>query len=310
MLKVRRILCPTDFSEFAKGALEQAIVLGRRYDAEIVSACVIPTLMPPTAGLPFALPPHFDAQARKATLDELGRFTEPCRLAGLKTRLEVLEGGVASSVVELAQLLPADLIVMGTHGSSGFERLMLGSVTEKVLRRAHCPVLTVPRRAHDEARTPHAWFKSILCPVDFAESSEWALGYALSLARESSARVLLVHVLEDSSDGGVRDASRWTVPEYRRALERGAKECLTQILAPMNQTGCVVEQVLSSGKPGAEILRVAERRACDLVVMGSHGGTLETALFGSTAQHVVRGAACPVVTVRSESRYLGSASGF
>jgi nucleotide-binding universal stress UspA family protein len=78
----------------------------------------------------------------------------------------------------------------------------------------------------------------------------------------------------------------------------------------MNQTGCVVEQVLASGKPGAEILRVAERRACDLVVMGSHGGTLETALFGSTAQHVVRGAACPVVTVRSESRYLGSASGF
>jgi nucleotide-binding universal stress UspA family protein len=171
-------------------------------------------------------------------------------------------------------------------------------------------VRTVPRRAHDEARAPHAWFKSILCPVDFAQSSEWALGYALSLARESSARVLLTHVLEDSSDGGVRDASRWTVPEYRRVLERAARERLTQILAPMNQTGCVVEQVLSSGKPGAEILRVAERRACDLVVMGSHGGTLETALFGSTAQHVVRGAACPVVTVRSESRYLGSASGF
>ena len=102
MLKGRRILCPTDFSEFAKGALEQAVVLGRRYDAEIVSACVIPTLMPPTAGLPFALPPHFDAQARKATLAELDRFTEPCRVAGLKTRLEVLEGGVASSLVELA----------------------------------------------------------------------------------------------------------------------------------------------------------------------------------------------------------------
>jgi nucleotide-binding universal stress UspA family protein len=266
--------------------------------------------MPPTAGLPFALPPHFDAQARKATLDELGRFTEPCRAAGLRTRLEVLEGGVASSIVELAELLPADLIVMGTHGSSGFERLLLGSVTEKVLRRAPCPVLTVPRRAHDEARAPHAWFKSILCPVDFTQSSEWALGYALSVARESSARVLLTHVLEDSSDGGVRDASHWTVPEYRRALERGARECLTQILAPMKQTGCVVEQVLASGKPGAEILRIAERRACDLIVMGSHGGTLGAAFFGSTAQHVVRGAACPVVTVRSESRFLGSASGF
>ena len=310
MLKVRRILCPTDFSEFAKGALEQAVVLGRRYDAEIVSACVIPTLMPPTAGLPFALPPHFDAQARKATLAELDRFTEPCRVAGLKTRLEVLEGGVASSLVELAELLPADLIVMGTHGSSGFERLMLGSVTEKVLRRAPCPVLTVPRRAYDEARTPHAWFKSILCPVDFTESSESALRYALSLARDSGARVLLMHVLEDPSDGGVHAVSHWTVPEYRRALERSAKECLTQILAPMNQDGCIVEQVLASGKPGAEILRVAERRACDLIVMGAHGGGLGAAFFGSTAQHVVRGASCPVVTVRSETRKLDSASGF
>ena len=156
MLKVRRILCPTDFSEFAKGALEQAVVLGRRYDAEIVSACVIPTLMPPTAGLPFALPPHFDAQARKATLAELDRFTEPCRVAGLKTRLEVLEGGVASSLVELAELLPADLIVMGTHGSSGLVRWMLGSVAHHVVQALPRPaVLTVGPRSL-EREPPHA----------------------------------------------------------------------------------------------------------------------------------------------------------
>jgi nucleotide-binding universal stress UspA family protein len=256
------------------------------------------------------LPPHFDARARKATLDELGRFAEPCRAAGLPTRLEVLEGNVASSIVELCELLAADLVVMGTHGSSGFERLMLGSVTEKVLRQASCPVLTVPRRAHDDQRRPHAWFKSILCPVDFSEPSEWALRYALSLTRESAARVLLLHVLEDSRDGGVRDLSRWTVPEYRRVLEKEAKDRLRAFLAPMNQSTCAVEEVLASGKPYAEILGLAQRRACDLVVMGTHSGAVRSALFGSTAQHVVRGAACPVITVRSEDRTLGYASGF
>ncbi len=310
MVAIRRILCPTDFSEFAKGALEQAIVLGRRHEAEIVCACVIPTMMPPTAGLPFALPPHFDARARQAAFDELGRFSEPSRAAGLPTRLEVLEGNVASSIVELADSLPADLVVMGTHGASGFERLMLGSVTEKVLRRASCPVLTVPRRAHEAGHTPHAGFKSILCPVDFADASDAALRLAVSLARESSARLLLAHVLEDSADGGTRDLSHWTVPEYRLVLEKEAKERLHAALRPQNRAGYVVEEVLASGKPYVEILRLAESRACDLVVMGSSGGGLGAALFGSTAQNVVRGAACPVVTVRSHGRALDYASGF
>ena len=310
MLAIRRILCPTDFSELAKGALEQAIVLGRRHEAEIVCACVIPTLMPPTAGLPFALPPHFDARARQAAFDELGRFSEPSRATGLSTRLEVLEGNVASSIVGLAESLPADLVVMGTHGASGFERLMLGSVTEKVLRHASCPVLTVPRRAHEAGHTPHAGFKSILCPVDFADASDGALHLAISLARESSARLLLVHVLESSADGGARDLSRWTVPEYRLVLEKEAQERLHAALRPQNRAGYVVEELLASGKPYVEILRLAESRACDLIVMGSHGGTLGTALFGSTAQHVVRAAECPVVTVRSQGRALGHASGF
>jgi nucleotide-binding universal stress UspA family protein len=310
MLAIRRILCPTDFSEFAKGALAQAIVLGRQNESEIVCACVIPTLMPPTAGLPFALPPHFDARARQAAFDELGRFAEPSVAAGLPTRLEVLEGSVASTIVELAESLPADLIVMGTHGASGFERLMLGSVTEKVLHRASCPVLTVPRRAHESGGTPHAGFKSILCPIDFTPASDQALHFALELARQGSARLLLLHVLEDSADGGVRDLSHWTVPEYRRVLEREAWARLGAAVSTENQSGCVVEKLLASGKPHVEILRLVEERACDLVVMGASGGGLESALFGSTARHVVRAAACPVVTVRPPRRSLERASGF
>lgn len=299
MVAIQRILCPTDFSEFAKGALEQAIVLGRRYEAEIVSLNVIPTLLPPAAGSSVALPPQSDARARQGALDQLARITEPCRAAGLKTRLEVREGSVANAIVELAEALPADLLVMGTHGVGGFERLMLGSVTERVLRRASCPVLTVPRRAHDAGQPPHAGFRCILCPVDFAEPSDRALRLAVSLARETSARLLLLHVMVGWTHDGERDLSHWTVPEYQQILEKEARQRLHALLGPDDRSACAVEDVLVSGKPYVEILRLAEKQACDLVVMGPHGSALGAALFGSTVQHVVRAAACPVVTVRS-----------
>jgi nucleotide-binding universal stress UspA family protein len=85
------------------------------------------------------------------------------------------------------------LIVMGTHGTSGFQHLVLGSVTERVLRKAACPVLTVPPRAHATSRIP---FSRLLCAIDFSESSLVALQFALSLAEESDARLTMLHVLE------------------------------------------------------------------------------------------------------------------
>ena len=106
-------------------------------------------------------------------------------------------------VVEVGQAIPhilsaaavthADLIVLGTHGASGFEHLLLGSVTEKVLRKAPCPVLTVPPRAHNTSALP---FKKILAAVDFSDSSLAALGAALSVAQEADAQLTILHVLD------------------------------------------------------------------------------------------------------------------
>ena len=90
----------------------------------------------------------------------------------------------------------ADLLVLGTHGRSGFERLLLGSVTEKVLRRAPCPVLTVPRHHPEAVPPPPVLFKRIVCPLDFSDSSLRALEYALSLAQEADAHLTAMHVIE------------------------------------------------------------------------------------------------------------------
>jgi nucleotide-binding universal stress UspA family protein len=297
MVAIRRILCPTDFSDFSESALEQAIALGKRYRAEITCLHVVPTLMPPSIG--FALPPRSDARARQAALEELGRFAAPARAAGFEPRLEVREASVAPTILEVARSLPADLVVMGTHGLSGFERLMLGSVAEKVLRRAPCPVLTVPQRAAKPSTEPRTAYERILVPLDFADSSLLALRMALYLATDFGSRLTLLHVMEGLPDDRTRDWSHWTVPEYRNALEEYARERLHGVLDTDERKGFCVEEVVTSGKAYAEILRVAEERTASLVVMGTHGASLGNALFGSTAQHVVRASACPVLTVRS-----------
>jgi nucleotide-binding universal stress UspA family protein len=298
MLPNRRILCPTDFSHFSERALERAIALADPGSSVITVLHVVPPLIPP-ASLPFPLPPSLDVNARQAALDALGRFSEPARKAGIETALEVREGSIAGHVVKLAETLPADVVVMGTHGLRGFERLMLGSVTEKVLRRAPCPVLTVPRRVPAGAGAG-CRLQTILCPVDFADASSRALRIAVALARESRARLLLVHVIEGWPEDDVRDHSHWAVPEYRRFLERDGRARLEAALGAEDRKACRAETILEAGKPYLAILRVAAERAADLVVMGVHGGgAADFNLFGATAQHLVRQARCPVLTVRS-----------
>jgi nucleotide-binding universal stress UspA family protein len=142
MVNISRILCPVDFSTFSRHALDYAVGIARWYNAGITALHVIPPISafaPPTGeGLypPLVFSPSDLQQYR----DELAAFAAASGVAALDT--EVTEGSVAGEIVRFVKELPADLVVMGTHGRSGFERLMLGSVTEKLLRKAPCPVLT------------------------------------------------------------------------------------------------------------------------------------------------------------------------
>jgi nucleotide-binding universal stress UspA family protein len=111
----------------------------------------------------------------------------------------------------------ADLLVMGTHGRSGFEQLLLGSVTEKVLRKASCPVLTVPRRHPDAVPETPVLFKEILCPVDFSDCSMRALNHAMSLAQEADAHLTVLHVMASEVEH-TPDMSETIITDERRSL--------------------------------------------------------------------------------------------
>ena len=148
MLEIPRILCPVDFSDVSRRALDHAIVLARWYGSEITALHIHNPMILPVPPVLFAqmsgpfLKPDIGRPDLEAHLDA---WLAPARAAGVPTQMIFDETHkVANCILACAASLPADLIVMGTHGLGGFERLMLGSVTEKVVRQASCAVLTVP----------------------------------------------------------------------------------------------------------------------------------------------------------------------
>jgi nucleotide-binding universal stress UspA family protein len=207
-------------------------------------------------------------------------------------------GDPQATIIDHAISKKADLIVMGTHGRRGFKRLLLGSVTEAVLREAPCPVLTVPPHASpgiSEAVT----FKRILCPIDFSPSALQALGFALDLARQADGLIRLLHVIEWLPEEEPRTSAHFNIPEYRRYMAQDAQERLRTLVAEESRTWVEIDDVVVFGRAHREILRAAETKSADLIVMGAQGrGGIGLALFGSTTQQVVRGAMCPVLTVR------------
>jgi nucleotide-binding universal stress UspA family protein len=304
MVTVSRILCPVDLSEFSRRALSHALALAGWYGAELTALHVRPrSIRPPGWGEDAALPvlegllegPEHDAALRRLV-------TEVAAESRVVTVFR--DGGVVAEIVRLARDLPADLVVMGTHGASGFERLMMGSVTEKVLRKAPCPVLTVPRGAERPLPATPVEFNTIVCGVDFSAVSLQAFDYALSLAQEAQARLVLVHVFEAMPPEHEAElASRFDLGEYVRVLEAVAVERLAQLVPDAARDWCEPELVVRHGKPYHELVQLAQERAADLLVLGAHGrGPLDVALFGSTTSQVVRQATCPVLTVTAGRR--------
>ena len=223
--------------------------------------------------------------------------------AGIGLDILIDMGQPASHILQRANSLPADLIVMGTHGTSGFVHLVLGSVTEKVLRKASCPVLTVPPRAHATSRLP---FRRLLCAMDFSDSSLTALQYALSVAQESNAGLTLLHVIEwpwlEPPPPPIEElppAQAFALAEYRRYCEHSAMARLKSLVPDLVPASRPIATRISHGKPYVEILRVAAEDQIDLIVIGVHGrNPLDLGLFGSTTNQVVRRATCPVLTLR------------
>ena len=301
MSSFTRILCPIDLSDTSGHAVAFAAALAASSGALLTLHYIYVPMFAPVPGLPIPgdrVPP--DEVAR--VIDEIRTFATA---AGCPpgTPVTVDVGHPATEILVRAERDKSDLIVMGTHGASGFTRLVLGSVTEKVLRQAPCPVLTVPPGAADSS---HVSFRHIVCAVDFADWSLAALNLAVSLAQESGARLTAIHAIEwpwpeppapNFSDLPKTQAD--ALLEFRRYTSDRATTRLADAVKDAVAGRCEADTLVVNGKSHVEVVRAASSTQADLIVIGMHGrSALDIALFGSTTNQVVRHATCPVLTVR------------
>jgi nucleotide-binding universal stress UspA family protein len=292
MLTLSRILCATDFSEVSAKAERYAIALAKRYEARLVLLHVDPPipLMSPYGEIPIDLG-LFEEQRRQADL-EMRAAHERARVAGLVVDAMVRGGSPAREILAEARQ-GVDLIVLGTHGRGGMEHLLLGSVAEKVLRKATCPVMVVPAAADADRGV---LFARILCPIDGSAPSAAAVAFAVSLARETDGTIRLLEVVEPLpvvSEIDVLDA-----PTYERQAEALARTTLHDAIAAEVRESCRVVDEVAFGKASQRILDAARDGGADVVVTGVRGrNALDLFAFGSTTNEVVRRAACPVLVV-------------
>jgi nucleotide-binding universal stress UspA family protein len=219
---------------------------------------------------------------------ELDKLAGKLGIGDLDIKTESSTGDIYSNLKKAIEQYKPDLIAMGTHGRRVFERWILGSTAERVLRHSPAPVLTIS--AAKASRVPGKPLRRILVTTDLSNGTADAMQFAVTLARENKARLTVLHVLEETR--------AITSKKYRNEIAaRVKREC--EKLVPLDAKGeCDVDIRIEAGTPYHVILSVLEKNKIDLAVMNTHGkGMLDRALLGSTTERVVRGAMCPVIVI-------------
>ena len=298
MIQIGRILCPVDFSDFGRRALDYAAAIARWYEATVSVLYVSPNR--PAMDVP---PMVMDEKDRACLMTKLRALTAHLP-ADVTVDLRIEEASdVHREILRQAEATRADLLVLGSHGRSGFDRLLLGSVTEKLLHKAACPILIVPRRAPETSPDAPVHFGRILCPVDFSAGSARALTYALSLAEEADARLTVLHVIEMPPELRLNPlAADFNVDAAHAAAEAECLRRLRALIPEQARTYCTVVTAVREGAAYREVLKVAAAESADLIVMGVWGrGAIDLMVFGSNTARVARAAACPVLVVQSQA---------
>ncbi|MEO8358992.1 MAG: universal stress protein [Vicinamibacteria bacterium] len=297
----RTVLCPLDFSDFSEPSLRQAVSFARRSNARVVALHVIPFAAPPrmSAGALDAgfldIPPAFLAERRSDVAKQLRDVAHICASEGVDIEIEIREGDPWREIEATARSLPADLVVLGTHGRGGWDRFVMGSTTEKLIRRLPCPVLTLgPPQL--EQRGPS--FRIVLCAVDLTPESTVTLDLSLAFAEKTFAEVVLLHVVDSGRLEWAPKGPQGFATSFVKATISDAEERLKQMILSSKSYATVASRI-ATGTAWREIVRAAEEIHADLIVVGAHGQKdMGPAFLGSTASHVIRHATCPVLLAR------------
>lgn len=299
----KHLLVPTDFSASADTALDHAVSMAGRFQA---SLHLLHVVNDPGAGL-YGLgnaEVKLDRLKQKAESRARERLQELARdSSAVDIRTQVAQRtnlGVGDVVQKYAEAHKIDLVVMGTHGRGGLERLVLGSVASTLIRQLSCPVMTVRERDEEPNSSPEVDYQTLLAPIDFSDHSRTALRLTKTVAgRYGGAQHLLFvaekRVLPTFSDTGIPGIGVVEMdPDIVANAEAALESLNTKIEGPDVESGYHVQE----GDVAHAIVDFAETNAVDLIVMATRGlSGIDRFVMGSNTERVVRTAPCPVLTV-------------
>lgn len=306
MITLKNILYPTDFSDSAELSLKWSLLLAKNFEAELTMfhAVVLHgddvgddvySRFPDLEKCFVALEEQADSRLEKVIEDE-----------GRVSIRQVVRRGVSASdeILKFIGEEKFDLVVMGTHGRRGLKHFLLGSVAERVVQHAPCPVLTVRQSEHKEGVPDKTELdvKRVILPIDFSEPSKLAARYAVVLSKLMGARLDVVHVIDSTVHPSFYAIGVESLIQEDPKLVSRAEKAVHSF---MEEAKAAIEYnvVIAEGKPASEIARLSEEKEDPLIIIASHGmGYLERVMLGSTAEKVVRMAKCPVLTVKPDAR--------
>jgi len=303
-----RILLATDFSKSAQRAYEYAIALARPLHATLDLLHVVKAAWPADeleAGSRTLRP------LKTAALLNLGRLARLASEAGVQAKAHLAVGNPAACILDASLKIGTNLLVTGTSGRTGWDRLQLGSTAEELVRVSHSAVLTVREMVpgdpgHSLRRLE---VRRLLVATDFSADAEAALSVACHLARAIEAELTIVHVVADSG----REGSGGAVRRSKDGLSskgRSAGHALDQLARDLAVEGVVIQTSCVQGDPVEMLLREAARCGTDILIAGTQGRNgLPRWLLGSVAETLIRRAACPVMTVKRSIDVRGTRKG-
>jgi nucleotide-binding universal stress UspA family protein len=312
-LTIRGVLVALDFSPASFKGLEYALPLVKHFDAQLhlVHAFDFDYRPSMLAAMPIALP---EVELGRHARRRLRHIANKYAIALPPESLHVVQGRAYQAICGLARKLETDLVVLATRGHTGLKHIFLGSTAERIVQHASCPVLVVREKERDfvqrkpNGNSPRSiQLQKILVPLDFSDCSIAGLEFAIRFASAWSAKLVLLNCMPVSSFEPSGPYGAYGFPEINTYAQDAAEKEMRDLTAALKKRGVDAETVVELGVPAHSICNYARAHEVDLIAMSTHGSTgLTHALIGSTTEHVVRYADCPVLTCRPVGKGLES----
>jgi len=298
-IRLDKILCATDFSQFSSVVLHYGINLALRYNSRLLVSHTVCFPRNQIYGTAASSRGSEREEQTKYAFEKINQFMKNQRP---NWEPVVTHGEPVDETVRLSDEQEVDLVIAASHGLSGLKRIVFGTVIERMARRISRPLLIthVANKLFTQGNLLQKplKIKRILTACDFSPDSPRILDYALSFASKFNARLYLLHAIEAPMDEGIVNPTDAPYGEVQQFLEDKLQKKLAKLVSEGGTKDCDLKTILFHGLPGEGLCSYATENKIDLIVVGvRHRGAFEKVLIGSTTEAVLRHAPCSVLAV-------------